>query len=47
MTFPDTDIIASIVSRVFRVEEVTLGDPKQGYFLRYRGELILQLDRSL
>ncbi|MCX6034614.1 MAG: site-2 protease family protein [Chloroflexi bacterium] len=40
MTLPDTDIIASIVSRVFRVEEVTLGDPKQGYFLRYRGELI-------
>ena len=39
MTLPDTDIIASIVSRVFRVEEVTLGDPKQGYFLRYRGEL--------
>jgi membrane-associated protease RseP (regulator of RpoE activity) len=39
MTLPETDIISSIVSRVFRVEEVTLGDPKQGYFLRYRGEL--------
>jgi len=58
MTLPETDIITPIVSRVFRVEEVTLGDPKpragtgtttsragtgtttQGYFLRYRGELI-------
>lgn len=39
MTLPETEIITSIVSRVFRVEEVTLGDPKQGYFLRYKGEL--------
>jgi membrane-associated protease RseP (regulator of RpoE activity) len=39
MALPDTDIITSIISRVFRVEEVTLGDPKLGYFLRYRGEL--------
>ncbi len=28
MTLPETDIITSIVWRVFRVEEVTLGDPK-------------------
>jgi len=40
MTLPETDIISSIVSRVFRVEEVTLGDPKKSWFLRYRGELI-------
>ena len=48
MTLPETEIITSIISRVFRVEEVTLGDPKprpgtvtttQGYFLRYLGEL--------
>jgi len=41
MTLPETDIFTSIVARVFRVEEVTLGDPKKGYFLRYRGELTL------
>jgi membrane-associated protease RseP (regulator of RpoE activity) len=68
MTLPETEIITSIISRVFRVEEVALGDPKprapspvrepglprenrdypagtgttpQDYFLRYRGELIL------
>jgi membrane-associated protease RseP (regulator of RpoE activity) len=39
MTEPQTEIINSIVARVFRVDEVTLGDPKKGYFLRYRGEL--------
>jgi membrane-associated protease RseP (regulator of RpoE activity) len=39
MTLPETEIFTSIVSRVFRVDEVTHGDPKQGYFLRYRGEL--------
>ncbi len=40
MTLPDNEILTSIISRVFRVDEVTLGDPKKGYFLRYRGELI-------
>jgi membrane-associated protease RseP (regulator of RpoE activity) len=27
MTLPDTDILTSVVARVFRVEEVTFGDP--------------------
>lgn len=40
MTLPDSEVLTSIVSRLFRVEEVTHGDPKQGYFLRYRGELL-------
>ncbi len=40
MTLPETDVFTSLVSRVFRVDEVTHGDPKQGYLLRYRGELI-------
>jgi Zn-dependent protease len=39
MTLPTTDILTSVVARVFRVDELTLGDPKKGYFLRYRGEL--------
>jgi hypothetical protein len=39
MTVPTTDILTSVVARVFRVDELTLGDPKKGYFLRYRGEL--------
>jgi len=40
MTLPDSEVLNNIVSRVFRYEDVTLGDPKQGYFLRYRGELL-------
>ena len=41
MILPDSEILSSVIGRVFRIEEVTLGDPKKGYFLRYRGELIL------
>jgi membrane-associated protease RseP (regulator of RpoE activity) len=40
MTLPDSEILNNIVSRVFRYNDVTLGDPKKGYFLRYRGELL-------
>ena len=40
MTLPDSEILTSIVSRIFRIDEMTLGDPKAGYFLRYRGELL-------
>lgn len=39
MILPEPEILNNIVARVFRVAEVTLGDPKQGYYLRYRGEL--------
>jgi membrane-associated protease RseP (regulator of RpoE activity) len=48
MTLPEPEIFSSIVAQVFRIEEVTLGDPiprpgtdasTLGYFLRYRGEL--------
>lgn len=39
-SIPDTDVFTSIVSRTFRVEEMTTGDPKRGYFLRYKGELL-------
>ena len=41
MPLPETEILTSIVARVFRVDEVTSGDARQGYFLRYRGELLL------
>jgi len=39
-SFPDTEVLTSIVSRDFRVDEMTLGDPKRGYFLRYKGQLL-------
>lgn len=40
MTLPDSEILNNIVSRVFRYDDVTMGDPKKGYFLRYRGLLL-------
>jgi membrane-associated protease RseP (regulator of RpoE activity) len=39
MPFPETEILTSYVSRIFRVEDVTLGDPKQ-WIVRYRGHLL-------
>jgi len=41
MALPDSEILNNIVSRVFRFEDVTMGDPNKGYFMRYRGELVL------
>jgi membrane-associated protease RseP (regulator of RpoE activity) len=39
MIFPDPTLIHAIVGRVFRCEEVTLGNARDGFYLRYRGEL--------
>jgi membrane-associated protease RseP (regulator of RpoE activity) len=40
MSFPETEILTNLVSRVFRVEDVTSQDPSKGFFLRYRGHLL-------
>ena len=40
MALPDSEILNNIVSRVFRYDDVTMGDPNKGYFLRYRGLLL-------
>ncbi len=39
MSFPETEILTNLVARVFRVNDVTAGDPKQFHF-RYRGQLL-------
>ncbi|WKZ40074.1 MAG: site-2 protease family protein [Anaerolineales bacterium] len=39
MSFPDTEVFTRLVSRVFRIDDVTSEDPTKGFFLRYRGEL--------
>jgi len=36
---PETDILTSIVSRVLRIEDTTLGNPPKSYIVRYRGQL--------
>ena len=39
MTFPETEILNNLVSRVFRIDDVTLGDPRT-FIVRYRGRLV-------
>jgi membrane-associated protease RseP (regulator of RpoE activity) len=39
MSYPDIDILTSHVSRIFRVEDVTAGEPKE-WIVRYRGHLL-------
>jgi membrane-associated protease RseP (regulator of RpoE activity) len=36
---PDTEILTSIVSRVLRIDDVTLGTPPKSFIVRYRGQL--------
>jgi membrane-associated protease RseP (regulator of RpoE activity) len=40
MTFPEIEILTSLVSRVFRVEDVTRDNPQRGMLVRYRGKLL-------
>jgi membrane-associated protease RseP (regulator of RpoE activity) len=40
MTFPETEILTSLVSRVFRIDDITAGVPEKGYMVRYRGQLL-------
>lgn len=40
MTLPETEVLTSLVSRVFRIEDVTASDPAKGPQLRYRGHLL-------
>jgi membrane-associated protease RseP (regulator of RpoE activity) len=40
MPIPDSEILNGLVSRVFRVEDVTLGEPARGLIARFRGHLI-------
>jgi len=40
MTFPETEVLTSLVARVFRINDVTTLDPAKGQLLRYRGHLL-------
>ena len=39
MTIPELDVLTSHVSKIFRVEDVTAGNPKE-WVARYRGQLV-------
>lgn len=40
MTFPDNETLTRLVARVFRIQDVTSGDPQRGLIARYRGEFL-------
>jgi membrane-associated protease RseP (regulator of RpoE activity) len=40
MPYPDNEILNNLVARVFRIEDVTIGDPARGLIARYRGHLL-------
>jgi len=40
MPIPETEVLNSLVSRVFRIEDVTLGEPARGLIARYCGHLL-------
>jgi len=42
MTLPTTEVLNTIVGRVFRIEDVTLGDPQRDFLVRYRGHLVME-----
>jgi membrane-associated protease RseP (regulator of RpoE activity) len=40
MSLPELEILKSLISRVFRIDDVTMGDPQKGWVVRYRGYLL-------
>jgi membrane-associated protease RseP (regulator of RpoE activity) len=40
MPFPEIEILNNLVSRIFKVEDFTLGEPARGLIARYRGKLL-------
>src|SRR6185436_460142 len=43
MSIPDVDVLTSYVTRIFRVEDVTAGEPRE-WVARYRGQLLNEED---
>ncbi len=40
MPYPEIEILNNLVSHVFKVEDVTIGEPARGLIARYRGQII-------
>ena len=40
MPYPESEVLKNLVARVFRVEDVTLGEPSRGLIARYRGHVL-------
>ncbi len=41
MTLPDQNLINGLVAQVFRISDFTLGETGAGFFIRYRGQLLI------
>src|SRR5574341_600119 len=39
MSYPDLDVLSRQVSRIFRIDDVTAGNPRE-WIVRYRGQLL-------
>ena len=42
MAYPETEVLNSLVARVFRADDITLGEPARGLIARYRGHLLTE-----
>ncbi|MDO8755506.1 MAG: site-2 protease family protein, partial [Anaerolineales bacterium] len=40
MSIPETEVLSNLVARIFRIKDVTSEDPRKGFFLRFRGQLL-------
>ncbi|MBK7455435.1 MAG: site-2 protease family protein [Anaerolineales bacterium] len=47
MSIPETEVLTNLVAQVFHIEDVTSEDPRKGFFLRYRGQLLDEDSASL
>ncbi|HEY9152442.1 MAG TPA: site-2 protease family protein [Anaerolineales bacterium] len=47
MPIPEIEILNSLVSRVFRIDDFMMGDPAKGTIARYRGQLLSEDSVSL
>lgn len=45
-TDQQTDIYSSLIRRVFQIDDVTFGTPKQGFYIRYRGRLLIDSEAA-
>ena len=41
MTIEDQEVVNSYVARVFRIDDITLGESNADFVVRYRGQLLI------
>jgi membrane-associated protease RseP (regulator of RpoE activity) len=40
MSYPENEVLGTLVSRVFKIDDITLGEPARGLIARYRGSFL-------